>query len=320
MRPADGIPAVLAIDVEPDSKPNGPSDPMRMDGLHATLEWLEDLRPQLALATGRTVNFAWFVRMDPQIARLGGRADSMTALIAPELRELRRRGDGIGLHTHFGRWEATPGRWVVDHGSRTWVEHCLRTAFAAYRDTFGATCRQHRFGDRWSSPEALSLLAELGAMVDLSAEPGKRRTDRVDITADATGEIPSYLHMRSEPIPHTDRRLWQLPLTSGDPGPALSLPARAARRVRFLGQPLHRPLTLDREWRTDDAYWRVVQHTLDRLPAPYLALAIRSDFLLRPELAGMRTLFEALLSQEIVGRLRFTDAVGAIESLRPSVL
>ena len=221
-----------------------------------------------------------------------------------------------GLHTHVGRWDAVSGRWLVDHGDPTWIEHCVRTAFLAYEATLGEPCRQHRFGDRWSSPAALDLLAELGAAVDLSEEPGKARVKRVDTSADATGEIPSYRHLRSEARPHLDPRLWLLPLTSADPGPALTLAIRVARWVRFLGQPLHRPLALNRRWRSVDAYWSVVERALEDQPSPYLALAIRSDFVLLPEMAGMRGILDALPSRDLSRRLRFTDALGALEIVR----
>lgn len=310
------IPVVLAVDVEPDGKPAGAHDPIVVDGFRATVEWLEQLRPRLAEASGHPVGFAWFLRMDPQIETLGGRADALARAVLPELRELQRRGDGIGLHTHLGRWDDANRRWLVDHANPTWIEHCVRTAFRAYGQVLGEPCRQHRFGDRWVSPAALDLLAELGTVVDLSEEPGKGRIKRVDTSADATGEIPSYRHLRSEPRPHRDPRLWLLPLTSADPGPALALPIRLARRVRFFGQPLHRPLTLNRAWRSPDAYWSVVERALDRQRTPYLALAIRSDFVQHPDMIGMRSVLDALPSRALTSRLRFTDAVGALEMLR----
>jgi hypothetical protein len=314
--PADGVPVVLAIDIEPDGKPSSSDDPIVLDGFRATVEWLEELRPNLTRATGRPVHFAWFLRMDPQIESLGGTADALAVAVLPELMELRRRGDGIGLHTHAGRWDGVARRWLVDHGSPDWIEHCVRTAFRTYTQVMGMPCRQHRFGDRWTSPAALDLLAELGANVDLSEEPGKGRVKRVDTSADATGEIPSYRHLRSEARPHRDPRLWLLPLTSADPGPALTSPIRVARRVRFFAQPLHRPLALNRSWRSADAYWSLVERALDRQATPYLALAIRSDFVQRPDMTAMRGLLDALPSRALASRLRFTDAVGAIEMLR----
>ncbi len=314
--PNGSIPVVLAIDVEPDGKPHGRRDPIRVDGLAATVAWLDGLRPRLEAATGQPANVAWFVRMDPQIEAMGGHASAIVDLARPWLDRLVQRGDGIGLHTHGGRWDEAAGSWLVDHGDPGWMEHCTRTAFDAFATAFGAPCRQHRFGDRWSSPEALDLVAGLGATVDLTAEPGRRGEQRVDLSAPATGMVPSYLSMRSVPQPHRDSSLWLLPLTAGDPGPALPPIRRAARRLRFVGQPRHRPLQLDRAWRSPEAYWSVMERTLAGLPAPYIAWAVRSDLVLEPAFAVMRAILDALPSRALARRLQFTDAVAAIEQLR----
>ena len=310
------VPVVLAVDVEPDGKPGNPAtDRIQLDGFRATAAFLENLRPRLEDVTGAPVNFSWFLRMDPQIETLAGRATALADLAARELESLAVRGDAFGLHTHAGRWKPQHGRWLVDHADPAWIAHCLRTSFAAFRAAFGAPCEQHRFGDRWISPAALDIVAALGGMVDLTPEPGKRGASRVDMSADATGAIPSYANLRSIPYRHRDSSLWVLPLTAADPGPALSLPVRLARQVRFLGQDLHRPLTLHRAWRSPEAYWSLVEGTISRLAAPYFAMAIRSDFILLPATSGVRYLLEDLPARGFVHRLRFTDAVGAMKLL-----
>ena len=268
----DRIPVVLAIDIEPDGRPAGADDPIVVDGFHATMEWLEELRPRLEAATAHPVRFAWFVRMDPQIAQLGGRADAVATAVMPQLMELRRRGDGIGIHTAcrpVGCGESALARrpWRPGLGRALHPDRISRLPRNVRRAVPAASVR--RPVDQ--RLHAFDLLAELGALVDLTEEPGKGRVERVDTSADATGEIPSYRHLHSEARPHRDPRLWLLPLFSADPGPALTLPIRVIRRVRFLGQPLHRPLTLDRPWRSPDAYWSVVERALQRQPAPYLA-------------------------------------------------
>ena len=302
---------ILAIDVEPDGKPRDASDGMQLAGLRATVAFLQHLRPRLEDATGAAVKFAWFLRMDPQIETLGGHATAVADRAAAEIESLARHGDGFGLHTHAGRWEAGRKRWVVDHGSPAWVEHCVRTSFAAFRKAFGTGCRQHRFGDRWISDSVMDLLKEQGCAVDLTPEPGARGARRVDKSADATGRIPSYARLRSVPYRHEGGGPWVIPLTSADPGPALPRAVRLARRLRFVGQHLHRPLILHRAWRSADAYWTLVEKTVWELPAPYVAIAIRSDFVLRPETSGLKELLEALPTRKFVQRLRFTDAVGA---------
>lgn len=73
---------------------------------------------------------------------------------------------------------------------------------------------------------------------------------------------------------------------------------------------------LDRRWRDPNAYWAVMERALRDLPAPYIALAIRSDLSLRPEFAGAQAILKALLSRNLARRLEFVDAVGAIDRLR----
>jgi len=310
-----GVPIVFGVDVEPDIRPTGRREPIGLDGFAACIEWLEDLRPRLEDATGHPVRFTWFLRMDPQIEVLAGRADALAASALAELAWLRDRGDSLGLHTHAGRWDEVRDGWVADHGDPEWVAHCVRTAFASYAETFGEPCLRHRFGDRFTSPAALDLIGSLGARVDLTIEPGKPRTARVDVTAAATGEIPSSLHLRSEPIRHASSDMWLLPLTSGDPGPALPRPIRLARRLRFAGQPLHRPLTLYRRYTSPDAYWDVVERAVADQPVPYVALVIRSDLPLGPEMEFAGPIMAALLRRPLARRLQFADPVQVVANV-----
>ena len=310
------IPIVFGVDVEPDVRPIGKHDPIGLVGLAACIAWLDDLRPRLSDSSGTATVFSWFLRMDPQIEALAGRADAVGVRASTQLDELVAQGDLIGLHTHCGRWDPHREGWVADHADAEWVSHCVRTAFAAYAATFGAPCARHRFGDRFTSPAALDLIASLGARVDLTIEPGKPRTDRVDVTAFATGEIPSYRHLHSVPTRHGES-LWQLPLTAADPGPALPVAIRLARHVRFAGQPLHRPLTLYRAYRSADAFWDVVERLLDELPIPYIALIVRSDLPLQPQMAYAEPIMDALLRRSLARRLRFTDPLEIVGNLAP---
>jgi hypothetical protein len=309
------VPIVFGVDVEPDVRPTSATEPMGLDGFAACIDWLEALRPRFAEVTGKPVNYSWFVRMDPQMEVLGGSADSLAVRAFPQLDRLRSGGDKVGLHTHAGRWDRDRDAWIVDHGDPDWVAHCIRTAFGAYAEVFGEPCRIHRFGDRWESPAALDLLASLGAVVDLTREPGKPRTDRVDMSAAATGEIPSSLHMRSVPTRHGQSGMWTLPLTAGDPGMALSLPIRLARRIRFAGQTLRRPLTIYRSYSSPDAFWDVVERVVDDLPVPYIALVVRSDLPLTPPIEYARPIMEALVGRPFARRLRFTDPADVVAGL-----
>lgn len=311
----EALPFVFGVDVEPDVRPTSATEAMGLDGFAACIDWLEELRPRFEDVTGRPVNFSWFIRMDPQIEAFGGRPDALALAAYPDLDRLRSRGDAIGLHTHAGRWDPERGEWIVDHGDPDWVAHCIRTGFDAYPRVFGEACRIHRFGDRWESPAALDLLASLGAVVDLTREPGKPSTPRVDLTAAATGEIPSSLHVPSVPTRHRRSDMWQLPLSAGDPGRALSLPIRLARRIRFAGQTLRRPLTIYRSYRSPDAYWDVMERVIEDLPVPYAALVVRSDLPLQPQIAYARPIMKALVKRPFARRLRFTDPADLVANL-----
>lgn len=300
------VPIVFGVDVEPDVRPTSATDPIGLDGFAACIEWLEGLRTRFEDVTGRPVTYSWFLRMDPQIEVLAGSPDALAIAARPQLDRLRAAGDTIGLHTHAGRWDPDAGEFIVDHGDPDWVAHCIRTAFGTYERVFGEPCRSHRFGDRWESPAALDLLASLGTAVDLTREPGKPRTPRVDLSARATGEVPSSLHMRSVPTRHGETPMSTLPLTAGDPGPALPLPIRLARRIRFAGQTLIRPLTIYRSYRSPDAYWDVVERVVDDQPVPYVALVVRSDLPLTPQIDFAKPIMEALVGRPFARRLRFT--------------
>jgi hypothetical protein len=312
--PGSAIPFVLAIDVEHDGRPARPGSGLPLVGLARTDDMLRSLRPRFEDATGRAVRFAWFVRMDPQIAVLAGRADALVEAGRPRIDEWAAHGDRIGLHTHAGRWDVRRGRWVVDHGSADWIAHCVGTSAAAFAGAFGTPCREHRFGDRWSSQAAFGELARLGVEVDLTIEPGQRSVPRLDLTSDATGRIPSYQRLRSEPFRNRASGLWLLPLSAADPAPALSPPVRLARRLRYAGRPRHRPLQLDRPWPSPGAFWDLVERTLDAQARPYFACAIRSDTIVH--LGGrLEQILNALVPRALARRFVFTDGHGALETL-----
>jgi hypothetical protein len=141
------------------------------------------------------------------------------------------------------------------------------------------------------------------------------RTDRVDLTATATGEIPSSLHRRSIPTRHRRSSMWQLPLITADPGKALAMSIRFARRIRFAGQTLRRPLTIYRHYRSPDAYWDVVERVVGDLPVPYIALVVRSDLPLQPQIGYARPIMEALVGRRFARHLRFTDPADVVGNL-----
>ena len=314
--PADEtVPVVLGIDVETDKRHDPPGAGVDATGFRRTAEYLETLRPRLEDATGSAVRFAWFVRMDPQVAGQGGRPDALFAAAPEVVAGIEAVGDVIGLHTHAGRWDPARGWWVAEHADAAWIDECLAKSFDAFADRFGRPCREHRFGDRFSTPAAFERLAKLGARVDLTPEPGEPRR-RMPRHEHGTSRRPSYA--RTPLLPHPageDGSLWLLPLSSADPAPSLSLGRRWARRIRYVGQPRHRTLMLDRPWPSPGLLWELAEDQLAR-GAGHLAFVIRSDLVLSPRWAGASAVLESLLQRPLVGRLTF---VGGEEAVRLAV-
>jgi hypothetical protein len=305
------IPIILAIDVEPDNRHDPPGSGVDITGLRRTIDVLSALRPRLEAATEGPVVLTWFVRMDPQVAAQGNAPDALLAA-APDLVDaIEAAGDVIGLHTHAGRWD--PGRrsWLADHADERWIDHCLDSGFEAFAARLGRPCREHRFGDRFSSPAVYRRLANLGAVVDLTPEPGQPSVRRASPIRYATGRIPSYARTARSPQLVADGSLWLLPLTSADPAPALPRARRWLRRLRYLGQPLHRTLLLDRAWPSPALFWDLAEDQLAR-GARHLAFAIRSDLVLQPRWTATSGLLEDLLRRPLARSLTFVGGEAAI--------
>jgi hypothetical protein len=309
------IPIVLAIDVESDSRHAPPQGGVEVAGLMRTLDAFERLRPRFEDATGKAVRFAWFVRMDPQVAAQGGHANALVESAASAFDAIGAAGDVVGLHIHAGRWNAGDRRWLVDLADPEWIDECIVTSLEAYRSRFGRSCREHRFGDRFSSAAVFARLAELGVQVDLTVEPGQRAARPADHDGPPIGTVPGYADAPRAAHRAGDTALWILPLSSADPAPAYAPLPRWMRRIRYLGQPRHRTLLLDRAWPTPGLVWDLAEEQLEA-GARHLAFVIRSDLIHRPEWIGTAAVLESLLTRELVHRLAF---VGGEEAVARSV-
>ena len=220
------LPIILCIDVEPDERQVDLHSERRWPGFEATFEFFNNLRPRLEEATGCSANFNWFLRMDPQVERVYGSASWVVQHYGPIIEQLERAGDEIGLHTHAWRWDDSRCRWIVDHGNQQWVEHCVRTSFRAYKESFGRPCRSFRFGDRWMNNETMHLLESLGVEFDLTAEPGTKDKEPLKPDELVTGKLSNYLGTPNIPFrpSRADFRrngngrllnLWSIPLNTG---------------------------------------------------------------------------------------------------------
>lgn len=166
------IPAVYAFDVEPDPRMVYGNDPADWRGFGDSLELAEELRRALAPLQPEAPTFAWMLRLDPQMERAYGRADWLARTYRDTFARLRERGDEIGVHTHFFRWDEPLADWVTVTDDPAWRRSCLEMALGAYRDTFGEPAAVHSCGDRWFSADVAEVLEEQGARIDLTVEPG----------------------------------------------------------------------------------------------------------------------------------------------------
>src|SRR4249919_1232137 len=90
---------LFLIDVEPDSR-NNPRGPGGWGGSSRAFEQLEELRKRLADRTRKSVVFNWFIRADPQIRQIWGRADWVADACPQLMRVVDDYGDYCGIHPH----------------------------------------------------------------------------------------------------------------------------------------------------------------------------------------------------------------------------
>jgi hypothetical protein len=244
------LPILICIDVEPEKRSIDPKVPVDWAGFEKTFEFFEEFRPLLEETTGGPVHFSWFVRMDPQIEQVYGRAEWPITRYRELFNHLLAMGDEIGLHVHPWRWEETAGNWVADMGDQKWVDHCVRMGFAAFEHSLQRPCLSFRFGDYWMNQATLDLVERLGARFDLTLEPGRTRL----LTPEPyTGCLSDYSLVPRHPyhpskgnfIKSSDsnmRDFWAVPLTTFAPDQVFSLfsPNGKQRRHTSLLEKLRR--------------------------------------------------------------------------------
>lgn len=100
--------------------------------------------------------------MDPQITHVYGHPAWVADRYRREFDELVANGDELGLHLHPWQWDRERSAWLQNFADQSWVSHCVVTAFAAFEQAFGSSCRAFRFGDGWMNDDTMSLLRSLG--------------------------------------------------------------------------------------------------------------------------------------------------------------
>jgi hypothetical protein len=286
------VPVVLCVDVEPDERLVDRASTGPWLGYEATQRYVAALRSRLEDRTGAPVRFSWFLRMDPQVATVHGRASWVAERYRAHLDEVAARGDEIGVHPHAFRWLEAEGTWLQDFADQRWVEHCLRTSLDAFAKVFGRRCRAIRFGDRWLNTPTLNLAERLGIHYDLTIEPGAPTMASMRVDERTSAPLPDYRRVPREPYAPAlidfrrrarrgERSIRMIPLTSAH----RRLPRRRViARVRRVWRngPRHwrqdTPLSMWKRWPAPNTFERMLDRALAAQARPYLAFAIRTDF------------------------------------------
>jgi hypothetical protein len=322
---------VLAIDAEPDPGGGTWRDPQPWLGLEHWLDFVPAFRERLERLTTAPVHFAWFVRCDPQVNDVYGDAAWAFDHYAEQIAQLRAAGDELAIHPHTWRWDAAAGHWVHDNADAAWVEQVLESGFERFAAAAGQPVRAHRFGSRYMTAAIANWLAAHGVRVDTTLEPGSPATRTLDASAASTGTVPEMRQVPRQPfrpdpgdpfrpVPTDDRAasegMWMLPHSTFDPQPLIPAWRRAARRVRFFGQPRFRSAQL---WTPLDpvGFWNLAIAAALELPRPYLFLGVRSSAMQADDAVTRNTIakFGVLERHPLVHRMRFVTSVEALDSL-----
>ncbi len=211
-------PIVLMLDVEPDERRAGETDPWL--GTQAAVEAMAAWRVEAARRTGTPVQLNWFLRLGPQVEKLFGRVDFVPHSLPALMASMERHQDHAGIHTHLCR-QNPAGRWYSEFTDVAWLEHCLRGAVDAFTRNFGRPPVASRMGDRWLSNDAVRLLIDLGLRYECTVEPGLPDMPIFDDPL-ATAWLPDYRPAPRHPyrpragnfLQAGDQPLWILPLST----------------------------------------------------------------------------------------------------------
>lgn len=319
------IPAFLSVDVEPGGFQLDRRDPPAWAGYAALVDYLTRLRADLTDWTGRTPRFGWYVRTDPQIAEVYGRADYALVAFPESAARLRAAGDYFGVHSHLIRWAPECGQWVHEFGDRDWQAYATGFALDAFGQWAGAPARLFRSGGGFLSDRVIEAVEHAGVAIELSLEPvtgwvvGSRV---VPSDVDVTPIVGTYTDCRGAPREpyrparhdfrvdggRRGRRLLIVPLTTRSLVPKHPRWRRVARRiVRGRVPSAVEVLYPFASWPSAHGYWDVVDQQLRSMRRPYLSLAIRTDAPTREMAGRVRRIFDALPGHPLAQRLRFEN-------------
>lgn len=321
------IPVIVCIDVEPDAREISACDPEVWTGFVPAYHFFSQLRPKLEAATRAPARFSWFLRMDPQIEHTYS-SPSWIVERHPEIfRELESAGDELGLHTHAWRWDELSRKWVADHGSQQWIDHCVRTSFEAFQRALGRPCRSFRFGDRWMNDETMRLLEELGARFDLTIEPGCKAPRVRNRRELFTGSLPDYRSVPRHPYRPSrsnfkepgfkeGREIQVIPLSTAKPGrPTVGRFLSLKRAAKYCLSGFRDPSQLNPCLDVPD-FRQMLDSILHQRRDSYLAPVLRVDgFSKVRQRRNLEQNFEHILKHPLAERLTFVTPATAVELL-----
>ena len=318
------VPVILCVDVEPDPRlvSRGKQEPWT--GYEHIQRYLDDQRAHIEARTGSPARYAWFLRMDPQIAESYGNAAWAVERYRTHLETVARLGDELGLHPHPYRWLDQEGTWLHDFANQDWVEHCLRTSMEAFANSIGRPCLLMRFGDRWLNTATVNLAERLGIRLDLTVEPGMPAVPSPMPGELASGPLPDYRRVPRSPYTpsRTDfrrpargyaRPIRMIPLTSGHRRLLSQWPLGVLRRSLENGLHYWRqdtPLYMSHRWQAPDTFDRMLDRALAAQRRPYLAFAIRTDDNVEI-FAAVDSCLKALLTHRAARRFVFCGPANA---------
>jgi hypothetical protein len=192
------IPICMAVDIEPDPRQIDRRNPPRWHGFESFLPWWNELRDDIGAGTN-AIPSTWLLRMDSQIRIAYGDGTWAAHTYRREFDGLLERGDEVGLHTHFYRWDDGRDSWVVEHADPAWAESCIREALASYRDAFRTNCRVQSQGDRMLTERMLAVYEEEGLAYDFTVEPGLHELETLFPGELHTGSIPNFVGLPRDP-------------------------------------------------------------------------------------------------------------------------
>ena len=265
------IPVIFNIHVEPDERliPYRKKRWLGYENLHT---FLNELRPKLEKASGKTVQFNWLFRLDPQINEVYGSYDwalkNYSALIA----ESELLGDEFGAHIHSWRPHKSwlKKTWVADFSDEIWIEDCVKNAHKAFNEYFKFLPTYFTFGDAFMSDRVLTQLEDLGFRCDVTMWPNRPRIKRFVKKELSVGFLPSFEDTPrkpfkpsykdfTRPVKGDERKIWEIPVSVS----ASKTPGQDYPEKLLLGIPF-------------DRIPEIVEDGLS-LPYPYLLAEMRTD-------------------------------------------